>query len=299
MFTQLKRLGSQSIIYTAGDMLNRAFALILIPLYTAYLTPTDYGILSITSTIGAVFAILSMQSLETGLTRFHFDHPDEASRRRYHGLVWLLMVVSALGFALLVGAVGQPLLAWLFPDVPYIPYIRIVVWTTFATNISFLLLRALLRVQEKPTTYSILNIFVFLVNTGFVVYFVVVQRAGALGNLQGRLLAAMLLAIPIIFVYFRSARLHWSKREARTTLAFSIPLLPHLLSLWVLNVSDRVVLQRFVPLADVGIYSLGYQIASILQLLAFSASNAWSPFFFMIGLASAFSCRLFFVSSVM
>ena len=280
MFAQLKRLGLQSIIYTSGDMLNRAFALILIPLYTAYLTPADYGILSITSTIGAVFAILSMQSLETGLTRFHFDHPDEASRRRYHGLVWLLMVVSALAFALLAGTVGQPLLAWLFPDVPYVPYIRIVVWTTFATNISFLLLRALLRVQERPTTYSILNIVVFLVNTGFVVYFVVGQRAGALGNLQGRLLAAMLLAIPIIFVYFRSARLHWSTQEARTTLAFSIPLVPHLLSLWVLNVSDRVVLQRFVSLADVGIYSLGYQIASILQLLAFSAATAWSPFFF-------------------
>jgi O-antigen/teichoic acid export membrane protein len=280
MFAQLKRLGSQSIIYTAGDMLNRSFALILIPLYTAYLTPADYGILSITSTIGAVFAILSMQSLETALTRFHYDHPEESSRRRYHGMVWLLMVMSALAFALLVGTVGQPLLAWLFPDVPYIPYIRIVVWTTFATNISFLLLRALLRVQEKPTTYSILNIVVFLVNTGFVIYFVVGEQAGALGNLQGRLLAAVLLAIPIIVVYFRSARLHWSTQEAKTTMAFAVPLLPHLLSLWVLNVSDRVVLQRFVPLADVGIYSLGYQIASILQLLAFSASNAWSPFFF-------------------
>ncbi len=280
MFAQLKQLGSHSVIYTAGDMLNRAFALILIPLYTAYLTPADYGILSITSTIGAVFAILSMQSLETGLTRFHFDHSDEASRRRYHGLVWLLMVASALTFALLVGTVGQPLLAWLFPDVPYLPYIRIVVWTTFTTNISFLLLRALLRTQERPAIYSILNIVVFLVNTGFVVYFVVGLRAGALGNLQGRLLAAMLLAIPVILVYFRSARLHWSTQEAKSTLAFSIPLVPHLLSLWVLSVSDRVVLQRFVPLADVGIYSLGYQIASILQLLAFSAANAWSPYFF-------------------
>ena len=51
MFTKFKTLSLQSVIYTSGDLLNRAFGLLLIPIYTSYLTPDDYGILAITSTI--------------------------------------------------------------------------------------------------------------------------------------------------------------------------------------------------------------------------------------------------------
>lgn len=280
MFDRLKLLSLQSVIYTSGDVLNRAFGLLLIPIYTAYLTPGDYGILAITSTIASVLAILSMQSLESVLTRFHYDYADRESQRAFHGAIWLLMLICAAVVAVLSGTIGRPLYAWLFPDVPYVPYIRLAVWTMFFTNISYVLLKSLLRVRERPKTFSLLNILVFLVNTVLVIYFVVGLKRGAQGNLEGRLLAAALLAVPFIFLYFRDARLHWSPKIARNALAFSLPLLPHLLSLWVLNVSDRIILQRFVPLAEVGIYSLGYQIASVLQLLAFSVTNAWSPFFY-------------------
>ena len=280
MFTRFKRLSLQSVIYTSGDLLNRAFGLLLIPIYTSYLTPDDYGILAITSTIASVLAILSMQSFESALTRFHYDYPDETSRRDFHGTIWILMLICALVVVVVTGTIGRPIFNWLFPDVPYVPYIRLALWTTFFTNISYVLLKSLLRVREKPTTFSILNIIVFLVNTAFVIYFVVGRDQGAQGNLEGRLLAAMLLTVPFIIFYFRDARLRWSWIEAKASLLFALPLLPHLLSLWVLNVSDRIILQRFVPLAEVGIYSLGYQIASMLQLLAFSITNAWSPFFY-------------------
>ena len=280
MFVRLKRLSLQSVIYTSGDLLNRAFGLLLIPIYTTYLTPDDYGILAITSTIASVLAILSMQSLESALTRFHYDYSDQESQRSFHGTIWILMLICALIVVVVSGTIGRPIFAWLFPDVPYAPYIQLAVWATFFTNISYVLLKSLLRVRERPTTFSILNILVFLVNTAFVIYFVVGREQGAQGNLEGRLLAAMLLAVPFIIFYFRDARLHWNWKDAKRSLQFALPLLPHLLSLWVLNVSDRIILQRFVPLAEVGIYSLGYQIASMLQLLAFSVTNAWSPFFY-------------------
>jgi len=44
--------------------------------------------------------------------------------------------------------------------------------------------------------------------------------------------------------------------------------------------SDRFILERYVSLNDIGIYGLGYQLASVLQIVAFSATNAISPFYF-------------------
>jgi O-antigen/teichoic acid export membrane protein len=278
--TRLRVLAKQSFIYTAGDLLNRGIAFLLIPLYTAFLAPADYGILAITSTIGSVLSVLYLQSLESTLARFHYDFSDDTARRSYYGTVWILMVGVAVGGSLLVEWLGRSLSPLLFEQVPYIPYIRLAVWTTAITNCSLLLLRALLRVQERPAAFVVLNVATFLVNTAFVIYFVVGQQQGALGSLRGLFLGSLLVAVPTVVVYLRNANLHWSWAQAKASLKFAVPLVPHLLSLWILSLSDRIILQRYVPLDDVGIYNLGYQVASILQILAFSAMNAWSPFFY-------------------
>jgi O-antigen/teichoic acid export membrane protein len=280
MFGRLKGLARQSLIYTAGDVLNRAFAFLLIPLYTAYLTPTDYGILAITSTIGSILSILYLQPLESALTRFHYDFSDDRGRRECYGTIWLLMVGFSLLASLLIESFGQPVSGWLFEDVPYAPYVRLVVWLTFLSNSSFLLYRAVLRVQERPVAFVTLNIGTFLVNTALIAYLVVAKGRGALGSLEGRFLASLILAIPVAIAFLRNASLRWSWPRAKASLKFSVPLMPHLLSLWVLSLSDRLILQKYLPLSDVGIYNLGYQMASIVQVLAFSAMNAWSPFFY-------------------
>jgi O-antigen/teichoic acid export membrane protein len=278
--TGLKGLAKHSAVYTAGDVLNRGIAFLLIPLYTAFLTPTDYGILAITATVASILGVLYLQSLETALTRFHYDLTDPEDRRRYYGTIWLLMVGFVIAASLVMELIGPSLASLVFADVPYVPYLRLVVWTTALTNSTFVLLRAALRVQERPVAFIALNIGVFLIDTAFVIYFVAVRGQGALGNLQGRFLGTLLVAVPAAVVYLRQARLQWSGDDARASLRFALPLIPHLLSLWVLNLSDRVVLQRYVSLAEVGIYSLGYQVAAIVQLFAFSAMNAWSPYFY-------------------
>ncbi|HSJ55055.1 MAG TPA: oligosaccharide flippase family protein, partial [Anaerolineae bacterium] len=150
MFASLKRLAGQSFIYTAGDVLNRAMSLLLVPLYTAYLAPADYGLLAVITTLSSVLSILYLQSLESALARLHYDYRDEEERKKYYGTVWLLTTLVAVGMSLLLEVAGPSLSTLLFPDVPYLPYIRLAVWTTAITNSSFLLLRSVLRVREKP-----------------------------------------------------------------------------------------------------------------------------------------------------
>ena len=280
MFSGLKRLATQSFIYTAGDVLNRAFAFLLIPLYTAFLDPSDYGILAITSTVAGILSILYLQSLEGVLTRFHYDYPDKQQRKKYYGTIWLLMISVSLLASLFLESIGEPLSRFLFKDVPYVPYFQLIVWTTFITNSSFILMRAVLRVQEKPVAFVGLNLTMFVVNTALIIYFVVINEQGALGNLQGRFWGSLIVAVPVVIVYLKGATLSWSWEPVQKSLKFAIPLVPHLLSLWILNLSDRLILQNYVTLSELGIYSLGYQVASILQILAFSAMNAWSPFFY-------------------
>ncbi|GIK39308.1 MAG: polysaccharide biosynthesis protein [Chloroflexota bacterium] len=280
MFTKFRTLASQSLVYAVGDILNLGFVFLLIPLYTTFLSPADYGILAITSTVASVLSVLYLQSLEGAITRFHYDYSDPVSRKGYYGTVWILMVGFTLVTSLLLAGIGNQVAPLLFTNIPYTPYLSLVVWTTFITNSSLVLLLAVLRVQERPFAYITLNLATFLVNITLVIYFVADKGQGAFGSLLGKFLGSLILAVPITVIYLRNAKLQWSWTQAKASLAFALPLIPHLLSLWVLNLSDRIVLQKYVSLDQVGIYNLGYQLSSIVQLIAFSLANAWGPFYY-------------------
>jgi O-antigen/teichoic acid export membrane protein len=109
---------------------------------------------------------------------------------------------------------------------------------------------------------------------------VAVLRQGALGNLRAQLLAAALMAVPALWITFRSGRPSWSWPLISMSLAFSLPLLPHLLGNWVLNVSDRIVLENYVSRAELGLYTLGYQFGMVLSIVGIALNNAWAPFFY-------------------
>jgi O-antigen/teichoic acid export membrane protein len=87
----------------------------------------------------------------------------------------------------------------------------------------------------------------------------------------------------------------WSYRSdlARTSLDFGLPLLPHTLAGWLLNVSDRWILGLLLglaaadALAAIGVYSMGYQLAYAIGLIAVSFNAAWLPFLYRVGETSA------------
>jgi O-antigen/teichoic acid export membrane protein len=66
----------------------------------------------------------------------------------------------------------------------------------------------------------------------------------------------------------------------RAALLFGVPLVPHQLAGWVLELSDRAVLERYVPLSALGIYAVGYQVGLVMSVLATSANGAFAPYMY-------------------
>ena len=47
MFDKIKKTTKHTVIYSLGNLSNKVAGIVLLPLYTAYLTIADYGIFSI------------------------------------------------------------------------------------------------------------------------------------------------------------------------------------------------------------------------------------------------------------
>jgi O-antigen/teichoic acid export membrane protein len=255
---------------------------LLLPLYTAYLGAADYGIIALSTTLSGVLSVLLLQPFQAMFTRLYFDFSDADERRRFYGSTWLFLLCYVFIGASLLDLIGGATNSLGFAEVPYRPYLRLTVWTTAVSIVAFLLPRALFLVREQAWRLVGLNLSLFLLSTGLIVYFVVFQGTGAYGNLYGSFLATLVMALPALIITLCNISFAWRWEHIKQGLTFALPLVPHLLSLWILSLSDRWILQQYVSLAEIGIYSFGYLIGSIIQIIALSLSEAISPYYLRV-----------------
>jgi O-antigen/teichoic acid export membrane protein len=274
-----KRLFDRSAIYALGLILLRGVSFLLIPLYTRYLDRAEYGIVAVAASVTAVLAVLGPLSMHGALARLYFDAEPGADRKRLAGSLWIATLLAAGALSLLLDRLGEQWAATLLPDVPFHPYIRLAIWTAFFTTFGLIPLN-LLQIEERPGLYVKVTLAGTLVTTLCIVWLVVVRGMGAYGYLLGTFIGSAVLAIPYALLAGRMATpgLRWN--ATRAALVYSLPLVPHALAGWVLELSDRALLQRFVPLTQLGLYSLGYQLASLLTMAATAINFAWTPYMY-------------------
>jgi O-antigen/teichoic acid export membrane protein len=279
VLTDARRLFDRSAIYALGLLLLRGMSFLLIPLYTRYLDRAEYGIVAVAASVTAVLAVLGPLSLHGALARLYFDARSGADRRRVAGALWVATVLAAGVLTLLLDRIGEQWAAALLPDVPFHPYIRLAIWTAFLTTFGLIPLNQL-QIEERPGLYVKVTVAGTLITTLCIIWLVVVRGMGAYGYVLGTFIGSALLAIPYTVLAARMSTLglHWN--VTRAALTYSLPLVPHALAGWVLELSDRALLQRFVPLTQLGLYSLGYQLASLLTMAATAINFAWTPYMY-------------------
>ncbi len=279
MLARAKVLLGQSAIYGVGNLLAQGINFLLLPVYGHYLEPSEYGIFTVVTTFTTILGYILQFGLTGALTRFHYDFlEDEREQRAYYGTIWFFLTGASLALALLIDWQGAALFGLIFREVTFHPYGRLALWQSFATVTSVIPL-VLFRVREQPVPYVLLTVGRFSLSAVAIVFFVAGRMEGAQGALKGQLLAAAVMAVPYTVVVWRSIRPAFRWDKLRGSLAFGLPLIPHQLSGWALQMSDRVVMERFLPLDQVGLYSLGYRLGMILDLIMGSLNLAWAPFF--------------------
>lgn len=280
MFAQFKRLAGQSSLYTVGEVLRGSLAFLLLPVYTRLLSPADYGVLGVMSPVFSLLSILMALGIPAALLRFYFDYRDDSALlRRYIGTLTWFGVACGLVGSLALTLIGPWLFGRLLPNTPFNPYVLITVWNAGFSIVSVLALQ-LWRAREQAQRFIAFSLADFLLTTALIVLFVVVWRQGALGSLLGQWLAAVVMAVPALWVLWRAGAPTFSWRLLRPSLRFGLPALPFLLGTWALNVSDRIVLDALTPGAAVGLYTLGYQFGTLLNMIAMALNNAWAPFYY-------------------
>ena len=252
----------------------------LLPIYTRYLTPADYGIVSSMQVLNTILAVVFTLAIERSVYRLYWDYKTEKEKKDYLGsMVVALGCIATIVLTLLFlfkGFVGL-----IYKSIPFYPFYVYAILTAYF-SVFGLVPKIYLQLKQKAGSFVILSIMQFVANTAFILWFIVGLKAGAEGMLKGQMIGCGIMLPVFLFIGFKIINFTVNPSILKESLKFSLPMIPALLSAWVLNLSDRIFIERYFSLADVGIYSLGYKIAGLVLILAGAFNVAYEPVFYKL-----------------
>jgi O-antigen/teichoic acid export membrane protein len=280
----LRRLATTGAAYTAASILSKLIAVALLPLYTRYLSPADYGAAEVMfAAIVSASIIVRLGTIEA-LLRFYYkddEDPGAVVATSFAALFWVATVAAfvALPFA---GPISEALLnpkPWELAQATELARISIGgLWVL--TMFEYLL--TLFRLEERARAFFLTTIANVLVTIGLTVVLVVGQGEGARGLLLGSYASGAAFVLGLIFVQRRRLSLRADIPLLRRLMRFGLPTMPAELSLYSLNFIDRIILVRSAGLAEAGLYSLAVKFAQAVNVLVRGFQLAWPPLAYSI-----------------
>lgn len=267
----------RSVLYLVGDILVRAPGFVLLPVYTALLSPGDYGIVALATVVTTLSRPVLSLGLQAAGLKFFFDFEDETDRAAFYGSLWMLLIFGSGALYLLLDVVGGGLFDRVIGSVAYDPYIRLALVTAYITGAFLDLPLQIFKASGRSGAYSAFNFAHFALVTAATLYFLVVENAGAWGVVGGTALGTGLTGVVGALVLLPRVKLKWNGRWMARAVLFSLPMVPHFGSQWFLASSDRIVLEHFVPLSEVGIYSVGYKIGWMVAIFYTAMTKSMIP----------------------
>lgn len=265
--------------YMAASLLPNAVNFFMLPVYTRFLTPADFGILAmVTALTSFLVPFLGLQLAES-LRRSFFEHDERGVRLLFSTILYSMLVIN-VGILLLVHMVRHWIMAVAFTtvDVPYHPHVMIALATVFVQSVVNLC-NLMLQIQQKGGTILLMAATRTVINVIAGVICVVGLRMGVVGILLGRLGSVVLVSLPLLWVLRSHLVLKFRRQFLGAGLHYSLPMIPHVLGSVVFMYSDKLILGYFLPLSAVGLYEIANRIAMIMKQIVVSFDRAITPVF--------------------
>src|SRR5215208_2874453 len=278
MFDYLRRLATTGAAYTASSVLSKLIAVFLLPIYTHYLTPSDYGAAEVMLASVIAASIVVRLGVIEALLRFYYiagEDPRAVVATGFASLFWVATIAAAIAIPF-AGPISTALLG--HEDAGLARLAILGLWTL--TMYEYAL--TLLRLDERARAYFGITVVNVLITIPFTVFLIVVEGERASGILLGTYATGAAVTLWMLFRQRRRLSLIPDRALLRRMFRFGLPTMPAELSLYSLNFIDRIILARMVGLGEVGLCALAVKFAQAMQVLARGFQLAWPPLAYSI-----------------
>ena len=280
MKKEVGQLIKHSGIYGLGAILSKSVGFLMIPVYTRYLVPADYGVLELLDLTIFFSGIFAMMGIGSAFFRFYVASNSPDDRKAVTSTALFTVTGISLFVLGLMQLLAGPLSTIAFGSPAFAPLVRIVAFTLFFSNLTEVPL-AYLRAQQRTVLFVVIGLIRTVLGATMLIVAVAILRKGVEGVVYANLLYNALAGVSLFAALLARVGVKVTREKFDAMFRYGAPLIVQSLASFVLVFSDRFFLRHFASLSEVGIYSLGYKLAGIVALLVsgpFSMTWSWQQF---------------------
>lgn len=266
-----------SIIYLGSSVFSKAIPFMLLPVLTKYLSPEEYGVLSIFQLMISFFTAFIGMNMSMNVSKNFFKYTKLQTSLMIGNILIILSLTTVIYFVITL------CVSFYYQEIFSVPSN----WVVLVPLLSFMLMintinLTILRNQEKAYLFGVFEVINTAINMGVTILLLVMYHYGWYARAGGIIIAYTFFFI-ISLLYMKKNGfiiLRYEREEARRILKLSIPLIPHVIGGIIIALSDRFFIEKMVSLEEVGIYSIGYMFGMVVVLFTDAFLKAWSPWFY-------------------
>ncbi|MEK6152837.1 oligosaccharide flippase family protein [Flavobacteriaceae bacterium 3-367] len=271
------RLIKDSIIYLSSSIINKSIPFFLLPILTNYLSPKEYGLLSIFLIVVTFYSAFIGMNININVSKNFF----KCSKKELSIIIGNILFILFFSFILffIVTLIGSIYIDTVF-SIPK-KWILIIPLISYMFMVNTLNL-TILRNEEKALTFGIFEIVNTATTMSITILLLVCYKFGWQSQVIGILVSYFIFYIVSYIHMYRRGYITFkiNSKTAKDILKTSLPLIPHVLGGIVITVSDRLFIEHMINLEVVGIYSVGYTFGLVVILFTDAFIKAWSPWFY-------------------
>jgi len=265
-----KQLVKSTVVIAIGKISSQLISFLLLPIYTTYLSPGEYGLVDLIITY--LFLVVPLLTLQIEMASFRFLVDARGNKKETTRVISNVMTIV---LQTLLVCVALFVVASVIFNIPYAPYILLNVVATIFSNLFLQMARGM----GDNKKFAVASIVTGVTTLALSLALIMWLQLGAAG-----LLAALGLANLACAVYlFIALRLYRYMRPAarngkmqKELVSYSLPLVPNGISWWAINASDRTIISVFLGVAANGVYAVSNKYAAIFASLYGIFSLSWA-----------------------
>lgn len=281
---RLKKIFNNSLlksigVYTLTNLVGAAVPFLLLPFFTRWLTPTDYGKVAMFGLFAAFLSPVLGLSINGAIAQKYYDKGQgmyKNARLLWNG--FLLVTLSTLICIIIVFLFQGYLVEYLSLS---LPVLLLSVLSTFI-SIVFQCYLTMLQIRKKAWHYGLLQLFFVLLSAGLSLLLVGYFDFSWLGRVYASVIASFIVAVTSFIFILRRKWIYfeYSNLDIRHLWDYGFPLIFHSIGGLLIALVDRLFISNMVSLKEAGLYTLAYSVCSVFGMVTSSFNQAFVPWLF-------------------
>lgn len=265
-----KIVAKAGIWYTICNFIFRGMAFITTPIFTRLLTKSEVGSFSNMSSWISIFTVLTALDLHSSIIRSKLEHEEDLD-----SYIWSILSMTTFVTIILYAVIFtfQEFFINLFQmEMKYIN----IMFIYLLVSPAYLMLITKQRAFFKYKFFVVLTGISITVSTFLSLILVLFMNDKLLGRFVGTYIPQIIIGV-IIYIYLAYIGKKIKFKYWKYATVICLPLVPHVLSIYLLSASDKVIITKISGSEYTAIYSIAYSCYNIVTILYDSMNKAWAP----------------------